>query len=166
MLSSDELEQFRAGPLGTGPVQVTCGQVWEVLGLERHVAVPIDVTYLSVTVPDWPTPSATDFTEVRLRPEHTSDALLRLRQGDDSSLVLSPLPALVAAVDGQPVPAGPADAQWQEHAGKWAATLGGRVVATAVSPHELLDELVESRQPYDAVLALKERGWDGTPVGL
>jgi hypothetical protein len=169
LLATDELDEFRAGPLGDGPVQVTCGQTWEVPGLGADLSVPITVTYVSAHVPQWPAPSAARHTRVVLRPWQTSDALIRLREDEHPPLELSPLPRIaVSDADGEALvpPAPPEGADWVRDEGRWAAVRDGRVVAVADAPAELLTRLARDRQEYDSVVALKPAAWDSTPDGM
>jgi hypothetical protein len=169
LLATDELGEFRAGPLGSGPVQVTCPQFWEVSDLDGALSLPITVTYVSAHVPAWPEPALAPHTKVVLRPWQTSDALLRLRSDEQAPLELMPLPRLYipagADVPSAP-PTPPKDADWDRDAGKWAAVRDGEVVAVSDTPSELLGALARERQEYDTVVALKSAAWTLTPDGM
>lgn len=166
LVVTDELEGFREGPLGGGPVRVVCRQVWQV-ELDELIEIPIEVTYVSAVVPEWPAAADAPVTPVSLRPWQSREAIIAHDPDGEHRLLLTPLPRVADREDEErPLFAGSLQGGATTHRGRWVAVHEGRVVAVEDSPAELLASLADSGTPYETVLPLRDAPWDGTPLGL
>lgn len=166
LVVTDELEGLRRGPLGGGPVRVVYRQVWQVQ-LDELIEVPIEVTYLSAVVSEWPAPADSAVTPVKLLPSQSREAVLAHDPDGEQRLLLTPLPRAVDRQDeDRPLFEGSLQGEGATYTGRWVAVLEGRVVAAEDTPAELLASLADSGQPYETVLPMRDAPWDGTPLGL